>query len=713
MQINMSLRKKINFTIVLLVFLGYSSFVYSQQEIKLYVSPAGNDKNNGTLKSPFSTIAYALQKVAALPPAKPVIIYLREGYYPLSQSIIIDSATAAGHNLLISAYKDEKVLVGGGVKLNTTEFHPVKDPSVLQRLPDAARKKVYETDMNAQGVTDYGNRVPHGFARETTAPLELFFNNEPLVLARWPNNSSIPINRVSDHGSMPRSGEKENRGAVFNYDFDRPSSWKNKNDIWLYGVFAHSYADDNVEVDNIDDNSKTIKLKQASYYGVYGNDEKKEGNGRAVRQYYFYNILEELDTAGEWYLDKETAKLYLWPTSPIQTSSVFVSVLETPLIMLYHVRNVSIEGIQFGFGRGLGIYAAGTDNVTIRNCTFMNFGTKAISTSDPISAFTVNYKNKQVNPDRSPNSHFSVDSCTIFNTGTGGITVNGGDRKNLIAAGNSVTNCNIYNYSRINRASPPAIILGGVGNIVSHCYIHDGSSAAIGYNGNNHEISYSHISRVATEFSDIGAVYTGRDPSSTGNKIIYNFFDSIQSYRDYAVAAVYIDDGSGGMIVSGNIFFKCGNTTAYGAVHINGGADNKFINNYFIECPKAFSNTVWDDKKWKANMYNADMIKRITKEADIRSEKYIAQYPYLKTFFDSTGEIRPRVNVISNSFIYKVGLFTTGKTSFEINNSFTSQDGSEFINESKKNFGLKIAPPQLRGAAEWSPSPFDKIGPRN
>ena len=680
----------------------------AQRKAEIYISHGGNDANTGTIDKPMASLNGALERLPSMKGFQSITIFMRAGYYPLNKTVLIDSGMIAGTQLTIANYNKEKVIISGGVELDTKKFHVVTDTKMLKRLPQNARGKVYETDMDAQGVVDFGNRLPHGFSRETTAPLELFFNESPLVLSRWPNNDMVPIGTVSDRGSMPRSGEKENRGALFTYNFDRPSQWQPNDDIWLYGIFAHSYADDNVPVDTIDTAGRTIKLKQASFYGVFASDESKEGR---TRGYYFYNIPEELDTAGEWWIDKVHHTLYLWPPSDIHSAHISVSTLETPLVVLYHAKDVLLRGLEFGYGRGLGIYATGTDGVSISDCRFMNFGTKAISTSDPVGAFTVPYKKKNVSADKSPNIHFKVSSCTIYNTGTGAITLGGGDRRNLVPAGNLVSGCDIYNYSRINRASPPAIVLQGAGNTVTHCFIHDASSAAIGYSGNNHEISYNHIMQVATDFSDIGAVYTGRDPSSTGNKIYGNFFDSILSHRNYAVAAVYMDDGSGGMIVSGNIFYKCGSSTGYGAIHVNGGSDNRFENNYFISCPKVISNTFWDDKKWHDYMSRPDMLKRLTKDVDIRSDKYLSEYPFLRSFFDSSGTQPPRLNFISNSLLYKVDRIVGGNNNFKVDNVYTSADGSEFVNIKEKNFDLRTIPPVLQKSKNWEPVPFDRIGP--
>jgi hypothetical protein len=597
--------------------------------------------------------------------------------------------------------------------LNNEKFHVVKDPAVLKRLSPQAREHVFETNMDEQGITDFGTRAPHGFSRLVNAPLELFFNDKPLTLSRWPNHGMLPVGTVVDRGSNLRNGDKDNRGAQVKYNFSRPSSWEDKKDIWVYGIFANGYSEDYLQIGNIDKPAKIIKLKDPSNYGIYSTfDENVPGKSVRYRGYYFYNILEELDSAGEWYLDQDSHHLYVWPPDDIKSSTLIVSQLETPLVILYHTANLSLRNITFTAGRGIGLYAAGTENTNVTGCTFSNFGTRAISLADVVVPFKFNMENKLTQPDKADNTGFNISHCTIYNTGTGAIRLKGGDRRNLISAKNSITDCEVFNYSRINRSSPAAIAIAGVGISITHCFIHDGSSAAIGFTGNNQVIAYNHIKQVATGFSDIGAVYSGRDPSATGTRIEYNFFDSIESNRGYAVAAVYIDDGSGGIVVSKNIFYACGASSAggYGAIHVNGGADNVFDNNYFINCKKAFTNNVWGNRKWKSFISKPDIIKKVQDDVDIRSQKYLREYPHLKSFYD-TGNVKlNRVNYVSNTLLFNVKTLVPPKSSFVVANTYRSADGNEFEDFKTRNFNLKSIPETLHQVADWEAIPFDKTG---
>jgi len=40
------------------------------------------------------------------------------------------------------------------------------------------------------GITDYGNNRAYGFYSSNPAPLEVFYNGQPLHIARWPDQVS-------------------------------------------------------------------------------------------------------------------------------------------------------------------------------------------------------------------------------------------------------------------------------------------------------------------------------------------------------------------------------------------------------------------------------------------------------------------------------------------------------------------------------------------
>lgn len=657
----------------LLVFFLLCSFnIFAQNNDKIfYVAPGGNDQSAGTIDQPLRSLNGALQK-AALVKGGSVSILMRGGTYFTDKTISIGSNSNVQH-LTIANYKGEKVLLSGGVKI---------DKSTVKKTA----ANIYQIDLKKAGITDYGKLQQHGHRNAVTAPLELFYKGQAMELARWPNNGFLPIGKVTNPGIKDKSVTGDQAGAVFAYSADRPAKWKKSDQVWVSGFLANGFANDNVPVKSIDGNE--ITLDAATSYGVKSTDAASP-----FRRFFFYNIPEELDSSGEYYLDRATGILSFYNSGDL-ADELFVSVCSTPIISLINSDNVTLSGLEIGYGRDMGIYAQGTKNISIKNCTVMNLGTVGIGIGKNTADKSL-YKSYEELISFDKTSAFVISSCKIYNTGTGGIFMTGGDRQNLLSAGNIIDNTEIYNYARRNWVSSPAIFLGGVGNTIKNCFIHDSEGQAIMYWGNNHDISYNKIKDVVKEINDQGAVYTGRDRSSTGTRIHNNLFENLVSPRGYMVAAVYIDDGSGGIKVDSNVFKNCGSVQGkqkFGAVHINGGGDNTFADNNFVNCGLAVSMTSWTDEKWKTLMGTKEMSKKLKSDVNANSALFLKRYPYLKKL--ASNDYRPGPNKFKNSLCINVGRFSSNKSVLDSNTVSLSKDpggaalkGLKQINVS--NIGLR------------------------
>ena len=663
-----------------------------------YVAADGQPGNPGTQDKPFQRPEQALEAAGHLQGAANITIYVRGGNYTFSKSLVIPNT--AGH-LTITGWQNEKVIFSGGQQLDPGQFKLVSDQAILSRLPAAARGKVYVTDLKKAGITDLGKEQAHGYKLIRPAPLELFYNGAPLTVARYPNNGYLPIGKVSDPGANPRQGDHSGRGATFSFDDSRMNNWGQANDAWVGGYFSYGYSDDYLKVAGFDATNKAIHLAQAAMYSVFSTDDVSNEilrNSQKIRGFYVYNLLEEIDEPGEWFLDKTSGLLYCWPPDNINSSTdIEVSLLEGPIVQLSGTQHVSISNINFEYGRGMGMEIAHTQNTTLTHCSFTDLGTVGI--------YADNLK-----PSPAYNTNLLIRSCTVSNTGTGGVILSGGDRKTLQPSHNVIDNCEIYNYSRINRTFCPAVSLNGVGNQVTHCYIHDAPDQAIMFYGNDLDISYNRIDKVTWYMTDAGAVGTGRDLGTTGNTIDYNLFENITSDIGSSLCALYLDDGSSGMKVDGNIFYKTGTggTYHFGAIHINGGTDNTFRNDYFIDCDRAFSNSQWTDQKWKSLVTDSSIARVYRPGVDIRSALFQQKYPHLAKMADSNA-LTPRQNYTFNILTYNVGVLSSG-AGITNKNPYIAHDDPGFADKANADFTLTRTPSQLSQAADWKPVPFREIG---
>jgi len=266
---------------------AFTSLAFSKE---YYVSTTGDETNAGTIEKPFASLEGARNAIRELKrrqglPKDGVTVFVRGGIYSLKSAFVLDEQDSGSKNCRISykGYKNEKVQIIGGRLIGPGAFKPVVAADVLAGLDDSARGHVLCISLSALGVSDFGEhkQVGHALSVEP-APLELFFNDLPMTLARYPNDSANVIGKVIDKGSVPRVGDYSNRGGTFEYSDDRHAKWVGLDDVWLQGTFMHGYADDKIKVESIDARKRQVKLTTPHMYGI--------GSGRAYQQYVALNM---------------------------------------------------------------------------------------------------------------------------------------------------------------------------------------------------------------------------------------------------------------------------------------------------------------------------------------------------------------------------------------------------------------------------------------
>ncbi len=580
-----------------------------EREVKqgdVFVAPDGDDANPGTAEAPVRTPQRAVELARSLNKEEKVI-FLVDGEYNVS-AITLTQADSG-----ITFYAENEAVFNGGLTLHAADFQPYEgDIRVL--------------DLSGYGVTADRIGQVRAFGQYNTAEkydasgslyCELFCNGKRMTLSRYPNTGEyLYTGKIVDNGDSREvytsAGTQTNagwetmkfpRGGTFEAPADvieRVKSWAQSPDVWMFGYFQYDWADSTTPLASVGDN--TITTEYASVYGF------KEG-----APYYFFNVFEELDQEGEWYIDRDGLKLYFIPPAGFEQQTVELSLETENLVTIDGAENVTFDGITFTGTRASAIKGSG-NHITIRGCTIRNVGENAIELTG---------------------EHILAEDNEITATGKGGLILTGGDRQTLQSSGNVATNNLIHDWSQVYRTYQAAVSLNGVGGTCSHNEIYNSPHEAITYTGNNHIIEYNVIHDVVLESSDAGAIYAGRSWSSYGNVIRYNCIYNIGS-GEFAPSGIYFDDALSGQQAYGNFLL---NIPGCGFL-LGGGRDLMIENNLIVNAgvPIQYDDRAIagiEDGGWftHANTPDSTLWKSL-EEVDIHSEVWENAYPELAALSD-------------------------------------------------------------------------------
>lgn len=589
---------------------GFSVFTQHQKKLindaDFYVSTKGSDDNDGSFSAPFRTIKKASEAVEKLVSSgtkkgKKITVAVMAGEYAESDILFDEKGSGSeGAPVTYTAYGDGAVIVNGGMTLESEDFENVSG-EVIERLNKDVVSNIKMLNLSKYNLTvdDYGKlKSVGGFTTEQyydgaaeVAACELFFNNSRMELAKYPNEGSLKEGEILDKGDCYEPNppgptdetwlERRNqRGGTFVMDdetYNRVKSWKTTEDVWVFGYFFWDWADMSTPIAKIDDSTKSLTTKYCSQYGF------KEGG-----IYHFYNVLEELDAPGEYYIDRVNNILYFYPPEELKESDVMLSVTDKNIFTFGEkAQYINIDGITVQGTRGNAVGMFGK-NCSLTNCHIKN-------------AAGVGVEMKGMNN--------TVQSCEINAIGKDGIILESGDSETFTYGNNVVDNNSIHDFGELQKTYISGVSINGIGNTVSNNEIYNAPHMGIYYSGNENIIEYNKIHDVVLQSSDAGAIYTGYSFSTYGNIIRYNCIFNIGS-GEFTPSGIYFDDNSSGQTAYGNVLI---NIPGY-AFLIGGGRDNKVTDNLIINAQKGID---YDDRAYDG-YHNDGWYSKNVKESDGR-----------------------------------------------------------------------------------------------
>lgn len=346
---------------------------------------------------------------------------------------------------------------------------------------------------------------------------------------------------------------------------------------------------------------------------------------------------------------------------------------------------------------------------------------------EPVSRQIGHYQNHIYNNttwDRKAGHHNGILSCDVYNTGSGGITLSGGDKKTLTKGESYVENCRIYNYTRRNKFTWAGIRVDGCGNRIAHNEIFQSDWHGIFVHGNEHLFEYNHIHDVTLNSNDTSPWYIGRNPSDRGNIVRYNFFDHCGNPNRMNMG-IYCDDSSADVLIFGNVFNDM--RTDHGVLFSNTGWHLVMKNNIVINPIAHTAVTSAHYYTWAApqakDMFgkNGLIRNRLEKDVNFRNPPYSTRYPDLLPYLDEITPdkewkgMRAYGNRLEGNLIVggpdnPIKLLGGQYAQMDGINNWVTKEDPGFVDMKNKNFQLKATAKAYTMIPGFQPIPFEKMG---
>lgn len=597
----------------------------------VHVSPDGDDTGHGMNTAPVKTVSRALE-LCRFGFAQEIFVH--NGIY--EDVLLIDNTLS---DITIKGI-GEVTVRAPSVKIPASEFKLVQDDAVLNALPHTARGRVLVADFPGCN-TEIPSIMGKGTIKQNESYYKVYQNAAELQNARFPNAGFATADATF---GMTDDCSSE---IIYYNDTDKLLSWNNANDarVLIFRECGYNMTDTDLIGTNTEDNSV-----------VLDNPTKRANHQVIGNRFIIYNLIEELDTAGEWYIDRENEKIYVFPFENFDGLEI---VKKTDSILkIDGADNVRVENINFERTRGTGIEILNADNVNIKECDVKSAGKFGI--------FANNVTNTV------------IDGCGVSDISKGGINVNWDayHDPDLKAQNNIVKNCEVHNIGTENFIAG-AVYVGGTGNKVTHNTVYDTPHMAIWFDGNDNTVEYNEIFGALKYCDDAGIIYTNAGPYGYGNVVQYNYIHDCHTLNPEPTELyiIYLDYITNGITVKNNIIDAGEDDVVYHAFGLfGGGRDNVLDSNVFIGNTSFLLSNRYQSGTMHDNLITGAVLpKFINSLTDSQRELWFEKYPGLEeeyNFYKNSENDKigvPRDCKITNNTFSSAYYGTLSSSNFETN----------------------------------------------
>ncbi|HHV99776.1 MAG TPA: hypothetical protein GXX36_09440, partial [Clostridiaceae bacterium] len=471
-----------------------------ENEIAFYVSPDGNDNNDGSINSPFATIEKARDTIRNLNSDmdKDIVVYLRGGEYKITDTIVFneqDSGTN-GYYITYRNYPGETPVLTGAQKI--------------------------EGWQNVDGIfkTNVGSLKFRDF----------FVNGKRAIRSRTETHKII---------------KWDSTARKFYVDSSAVEGWDGINVSEVEAVLHTDWVESYTRMSSytVDGSSVAIGLTSAGN-NIFTRANPMRQVGQGV---HFENSYKFLDQPGEWYLNESNGDLFYIPREgeTLENINAVIPTIETFIRIQgsnknNRVNNIRIQGITFEYTK----YQSLIDN----NGAIFNQGAFIGNTRQPAALYMKAADN------------IKIERNIFRNLGATGIDIDIMTRNNEIAgnalldvAGNGIVEGAFRDLTGFSHTDSTTWARG---NLFSNNYLrgigtrYNGTGILVGYT-NSTTIEHNEVSDVSYTAIGVGWGWTSNDTCQGNTKILNNnLYDYMNRLSDGG--GIYTLSKTPGSEISGN-----------------------------------------------------------------------------------------------------------------------------------------------------------------
>ncbi len=574
----------------------------------IYVDVNGDDAGDGTKEHPYRTLARAKEAVRAISGSATgdITVKLGEGVFTLDETFTLSQEDSGknGHYVIYEGAGMGKTFISGGKSIEGWTLHDAEANIYKASVGDG---------MSFRQLYVNGEKAIRARSGKTGE-----YSTRMIGAERIKNGRVLPELLTVDNA---QSRAEADDGTVFikRSDGTLGEDWGNLSDIELHILTA--WCVNILRVKSVTENGNKYEIKIADeeaalvFNRLHPNIDGYSHMNTRNFIYYVENAYELIDSDGEWYLDGSTNTVYykapkgLDPNSTEIIAPVLENIVSLGGTLDEPVKNIRFSGITFEHSSWTHPSEHGfVEAQAMQYVTRTVFATNDVAVGRPAAGILVfcaegiEFIGNEIRNMGATglDLYYGASGCLIMNNKVHDISGNGisvgkfaaddkvndheaydPEDKREICEGDMIVNNEITNIGTdfesgigIAAGYPKNILIAN--NTVSYGP-YTGISVGFGWTTKPNAMSGNRIIRneihhVTTVLCDAGGIYTlSEQPSS---EMAENYIHDIKlmPWADYGTCGVYLDEGTGGYIITENVLERAFDITPHitGINHIYG-----------------------------------------------------------------------------------------------------------------------------------------------